>query len=180
MEFVVAVVAFLFGRCLVVVGAVVALVVAAAILCGAVVVLLALLSCSSVLMFSAVGVVRLTFPPCCLICCSDVACVDVAVAFLFLSVRNACPTSLDRNVFVCSSPDYCHSTQTVMARLQTQEASGSTNLDDDVDSLLDARMKGERDSMDSNHGAPRVAGIALRSQLADIKVRRMISSSRNL
>lgn len=58
-----------------------------------------------------------------------------------------------------------------MARLQTQEASGSTNLDDDVDSLLDARSKGElRDSMDSNHGAPRVAGIALRSQLADIKV----------
>ena len=56
-----------------------------------------------------------------------------------------------------------------MARLQTQEASGSTNLDDDMDSP--ARCKGEtRDSMDSNHGAPRVAGTALRSQLADIKV----------
>eukprot|EP00904_Undaria_pinnatifida_P000773 jgi/Undpi1/10697/HiC_scaffold_29.g13145.m1 len=61
---------------------------------------------------------------------------------------------------------------TVMARLQTQEASGSTNLDDDMDSP--ARCKGEtRDSMDSNHGAPRVAGTALRSQLADIKAERM-------
>lgn len=119
--------------------------------------------------------------PCCFLCSSDVAFVVVAVNFCFLSFRDAGPTSFDKNVCVCSPPDCCHSTQTVMARLQTQEASGSTNLDDDVDSLLDARMKGEtRDSMDSNHGAPRVAGIALRSQLADIKVRLMISTLRNI